>query len=153
MSSLVFDKIKKILDERKIKYISKHHEPVYTSEQAAAARGDKLKQGAKAMIIKTDKDFVLAVLSAEKRIDSKKLKKVLNSKSISFADVGKVKSFDLVPGAVPPFGSVIGLKTYVDKSLLENDEISFNAGSLTDSLKIKLDDYLKVENPIVSDFS
>ena len=149
----VFDKIKKILDEKGIKYSTKHHESVYTSEQAAAVRGDSLKQGAKAMIVKTDKEFVLAVLSAEKKIDSKKLKKILHSKNTSFADVVKVKSLDLVPGSVPPFGSVIGLKTYVDKSLLENEEISFNAGSLTDSIKMRLKDYLSVENPTVEDFS
>ena len=149
----VFEKIKRILDEKNIKYALKAHEPVYTSEQAAKARGDSLKQGAKAMIVKTDKDFVLLVLSAEKRIDSKKVKKILNSKNTSFADVEKVKSFGLVPGSVPPFGSVIGLKTYVDKSLLENEEISFNAGSLTNSIKMKLKDDLQVENPIVSDFS
>ena len=148
----VFDKIKKILDEKGIKYSTKHHESVYTSEQAAAVRGDSLKQGAKAMIVKTDKEFVLAVLSAEKKIDSKKLKKILHSKNTSFADVVKVKVLDW-PGSVPPFGSVIGLKTYVDKSLLENEEISFNAGSLTDSIKMRLKDYLSVENPTVEDFS
>lgn len=149
----VFDKIKKILDGKGIKYSTKHHESVYTSEQAAAVRGDSLKQGAKAMIVKTDKEFVLAVLSAEKKIDSKKLKKILHSKNTSFADVVKVKSLGLQPGSVPPFGSVIGLKTYVDKSLLENEEISFNAGSLTDSIKMRLKDYLSVENPTVEDFS
>ncbi len=149
----VFEKIKRILDEGNVKYSVKRHDPTYTSEQAAAARGDSLKQGAKAMIVKADKEFVLMVLSAEKKIDSKKLKKVLKSKNTSFADVEKVKSFNLVPGAVPPFGSVIGLKTYVDKSLLENEDISFNAGSLTNSIKMKLKDYLKIENPIIEDFS
>src|SRR3989304_1738499 len=106
MKMSIFEKIKSILDEKKIKYKSKYHEPVYTSEQAAMARGDNLKQGAKAIIMKVDKDFVLLVLSAEKRIDSKKLKKMLNSKRLSFADLNEVKSFDLVPGSVPPFGSV-----------------------------------------------
>ena len=57
------------------------------------------------------------------------------------------------PGSVPPFGSVIGLKTYVDRSLLENEEISFNAGSLTNSIKMKLKDYLNVEKPVIEDFS
>ena len=149
----VFEKIKKILDANKVKYSVKHHEPVYTSEQAAKARGDNIKQGAKAIIMKTDKEFVLLVLSAEKRIDSKKVKVLLGSKSVSFADVDKVKSLGLQPGSVPPFGSVLGLKTYVDRSLLENKEISFNAGSLTDSITLSLKDYLDIENPIISDFS
>jgi Ala-tRNA(Pro) deacylase len=149
----VFEKIKKILDEKKLKYSVKVHEPVYTSKQAAKVRGDKLKQGAKAIIMKTAKGFVLVVLSAERKIDSKKLRKVLDSKKISFANLEELKIFALVPGSVPPFGSVLGLKTYVDKSLLENKEISFNAGSLTNSIMLNLKDYLAVENPIIEDFS
>jgi Ala-tRNA(Pro) deacylase len=149
----VFEKIKKILDANKIKYSVKHHEAVYTSEQAAKVRVDNIRQGAKAIIMKTDNGFVLLVLSAEKRIDSKKVKALLGTKSASFADVDKVKEFGLQPGSVPPFGSVIGLKTYVDRSLLENKKISFNAGSLTDSIEMELNDYLKVESPIISDFS
>ena len=122
----IFEKIKEILDKKDIKYSVKFHEPVYTSEQAAKVRGDSLKQGAKAIILKTGNGFVLVVLSAEKKIDSKKLRKFLESKKISFADVDEVKSFNLVPGSVPPFGSILGIKTYVDKSLLENEKISEN---------------------------
>jgi Ala-tRNA(Pro) deacylase len=105
----IFEKIKKILDEKGLKYSLKHHEPVYTSQQASEVRGDPLKQGAKAMIIRTEKGFFLAVLSSAKKIDSKKLKKVLRVKSTTFASVEEVKSFKLVPGSVPPFGSVLGL--------------------------------------------
>jgi len=149
----VFEKIKEILNASGIKYSLKHHEPVYTSEQASRIRGDKLKQGAKAIIMDTSKNFVLIVLSAEKKINSKKLKKILKSKSLSFASHDKVKSLGLESGSVPPFGSFFGLKTYVDKSLLENEDISFNAGSLTDSIKMKLKDYLAIEKPIIVDFS
>lgn len=149
----VFKKIKEILNSSGIKYSLKHHEPVYTSEQAAKVRGDKLKQGAKAIIMSTDSGFVLAVLSAEKRIDSKKLKKILKTKNLSFASSDKIKNFGVEQGDVPPFGRILGLKTYVDKSLLENEEISFNAGSLTDSIKMKLKDYLAIEKPTIADFS
>jgi len=149
----IFERIKRILDEDGLKYSVKTHEPVYTSEQAAKVRGQSLKQGAKAIILRTDDNFVLAVLSAEKKIDSKKLRRILGSKKISFADVEKLKTYGLQPGSVPPFGSILGLKTYVDKSLLENNEISFNAGSLTNSITLRLRDYLNVENPIIEDFS
>jgi Ala-tRNA(Pro) deacylase len=148
-----FEKIKKILDKANLEYSVKHHEPVYTSGQAAEARGDKLKQGAKAIIMKANRDFVLIVISAEKKIDSKKLKKILKSRDLSFAGSDKLRELGLESGSVPPFGSVLGLRTYVDKSLLENEEISFNAGSLTDSITMKSKDYLKTEKPIVEDFS
>ena len=149
----IFEKIKEILDQANLEYFVKHHEPVYTSEQAAKIRGDKLKQGAKAIIMKANENFLLIVISAERKINSKKLKKILKSKDLSFARSDKLRDLDLESGNVPPFGSVLGLKTYVDKSLLENEEISFNAGSLTDSIKMKLKDYLKIEKPFVEDFS
>ena len=149
----IFEKIKEFLNQSEIKYSVKHHEPVYTSEQAAKIRGDELKQGAKAIIMEADRNFVLIVLSADRKINSKKLKKILNSKKLSFASPEKLKSFNLEPGDVPPFGSILGLETYVDKSLLENEDISFNAGSLTDSIKMKLKDYIKIEKPFIQDFS
>jgi len=38
-------------------------------------------------------------------------------------------------GAVPPFGSIFGIKTYVDNSLVkQGDYISFNAGLRTKSV-------------------
>ena len=149
----VLEKIKKLLDENKVEYKTKHHEPTRTSEESAKARGDNIKQGAKAIIINADDEFVLAVLSAERKIDSKKLRKILEAKKTSFADSDFLKSLNLEQGNVPPFGSVIGLKTYADKSLLENKEISFNAGSLTDSISMRLEDYLAVEKPTVAEFS
>jgi Ala-tRNA(Pro) deacylase len=149
----IFEKIKEILDQANLEYSVKHHEPVYTSEQAANIRGDKLKQGAKAIIMKANENFILIVISAERKINSKKLKKILKSKNLSFASSDKLRDLGLESGNVPPFGNVLGLKTYVDKSLLENEEISFNAGSLTDSIKMKLKDYLKIEEPFVEDFS
>ena len=149
----ILEKIKQILDQAKLKYSIKHHTPVYTSEQAAKIRGDKLKQGAKAIILKADENFVLIVISAERKINSQKLKKILKSKKLSFASFDKLESLNVKSGGVPPFGSILKLKTYVDKSLFENEEISFNAGSLTDSITMRLSDYFRIEKPFVEDFS
>ena len=48
---------------------------------------------------------------------------------------------------MPPFGSVLGIKTYCDDSLKNEDEIVFNAGLRDKSVFIKLSDYIKLENP------
>lgn len=151
---MIFSKIKELLDKNNIKYELKHHEPLFTSEQAARVRGDSLKQGAKSIVMKSKDKYFLIVISGAKRINSKKLKKILNVKSLSFISEEELEKITgLKTGAIPPFGSVLDLQTYVDKSLLENKEISFNAGSRTDSIKMKSKDYLLVENPIVCEFS
>ena len=51
----------------------------------------------------------------------------------------------LVPGAVPPFGEpILSLPLYVDASVLANERIAFNAGSLTDSIIMPIHDYRRI---------
>lgn len=54
---------------------------------------------------------------------------------------------------MPPFGSIFGLKTYMDESLRnQGDSINFNSGKRTNSVCMSLKDYLNVENPTVCQF-
>jgi len=141
----VFDEIKKLLDSKSISYEVKEHDPVYTSEQAAKARGEDIKIGAKAMVLKVDKKFVMIVLSAALKIDGKKIRKELKVKKVRFATPEEVKEkTGCVLGSVPPFGNLFDLEVYVDKSLLDNEFMAFNAGLLTKSIKMKRVDYLSV---------
>ena len=48
----------------------------------------------------------------------------------------------LVPGSLPPFGRpILPFPLHVDASTLANERIAFNAGSLTDSIVMGVDDY------------
>ena len=150
----VIEKIIKLLEDNKLKYELKEHLPSYTSEQSAKYRNEPLKIGAKALILKADKEFIMAVLSAEKKLDSKKLKLILQTKSLKFASTEDVKAItSCISGSIPPFGNLFSLKLFIDESLLENEYIAFNAGSLTKSIKMKLKDYLKITNHELNEFS
>jgi hypothetical protein len=50
------------------------HEPVYTSEQAAAVRGTPLSSGAKALICKGDEEFVMFVVPADRKLASRAIR-------------------------------------------------------------------------------
>jgi prolyl-tRNA editing enzyme YbaK/EbsC (Cys-tRNA(Pro) deacylase) len=60
-----------------------------------------------------------------------------------------------VPGSSPPFGEpILQLELYVDNSILRNEKIAFNAGSLTDSIIMRTEDYVQIAKPKgVFDFS
>ena len=104
MSVSAFDKIKTFLDENNVSYEFKEHEPVRTSEEAATVRGDDIRIGAKAMVLKADNDFLMVVLSAAKKIDSKTLKEILGVKKLRFATPEEVmEKTGCIPGGVPPF--------------------------------------------------
>lgn len=149
-----FDKLKSFLDENNVSYEYKEHEPVRTSEEAAAARGDDIRIGAKAMILKADDKFIMVVLSAAKRIDSKALKSILGVKSLRFATPEEVmEKTGCEPGGVPPFAHIFSLDLMVDKSIVQNEFMAFNAGERTKSLKIKTKDYINLLKPGIEEFS
>jgi Ala-tRNA(Pro) deacylase len=149
-----FSKLKSFLDENNISYEYKEHEEVRTSEEAAKARGEDIKIGAKAMILKADDKFIMFVLSAAKKIDSRRVKEILGVKSLRFATPEEVERLTgCIPGGVPPFANIFGLELIVDKTIPENEFMAFNAGERTKSLKLKAKDYLALLNPRIEDFS
>lgn len=115
-----------------------------------------LASGAKAMLLKDntknisdDKLFYLAVMSASKKFSWKLVKKILKIKNMRFATPEEVFTVTrCLPGAVPPFGSVFNVPTLVDESLkTQGDTINFNCGLRTHSMRLKTEDYIKVEQP------
>ncbi len=124
------------------------HQPVYTSAQAAAARGVDLHSGAKALIVKAGQRMLMFVLPADLALDSKTARKSLGCKSMRFATKQEVLAITgLEPGAIPPFGSLFGLETLCDDRLAENESINFNAGAHTISICMGSADYFAVEQP------
>jgi prolyl-tRNA editing enzyme YbaK/EbsC (Cys-tRNA(Pro) deacylase) len=156
MSTTIFQQIKALLDQRAIPYKHVHHQPTYTSEESARARGESTRIGGKALVMKIENQFRLFVLSAARKMDSHAMKKHLGVKRTRFATPKELKELTgCVPGCVPPFGEpIVALPLYLDKSILENEKIAFNAGSLTDSIIMKVEDYLILVEPAeIFDFS
>ena len=130
------------------------HEPVYTSQQAADVRGTTIEQGAKAMVMKADGRPVLVVLASHLRVDSKRFKSLYGVKDLRLASPEEVEELTgLKPGSIPPFGNAVGLPTYVDRSLLANDRIAFNAGLHTRSIVMPCQDYIDLVGPEIGEFA
>jgi len=151
----IFSNICALLADRNVVFRTIHHQPTFTSEESAAARGEEVKIGGKALVMKVDDKFKLFVISATLKADSKKIKQYFKAKSIRFATKEELLELtSLVPGSVPPFGRpILNFDLFVDKSIVENEKIAFNAGSLTDSIIMKTSDYLALTNPSIFSFS
>src|ERR1041384_8294454 len=114
----VFERVCELLDQKLIPYDVLRHAPVYTSEEAAAIRGTPLSSGAKALICKADDAFVMIVLPADRKLSSKSVRKSHGIKSLRFASREEVEQLSgLVPGSIPPFGSLFNLPTWCDERL------------------------------------
>lgn len=153
MSAKTYEVIKAKLDAAGIEYKAHTHEPTLTSADAARIRGVALEEGAKALVIRVSKtkEHILCVMPAHLRLDTKKLRPHIGNRMSFASDTAEL--VDCVPGSVPPFGSVLGLKTYCDRRLLDNEYIHFNAGELTESITMKAQDYVSVEQPELIDLT
>lgn len=146
--SVILESLRVFLREKNVSFREVHHQPTFTSEQSARARGEDVKVGGKAILMKIGNEFKLFVLSASLKVDSKAIKKRFGVKKIRFATKEELADLTgLVPGCVPPFGRpILDFDLYIDQSIAENEKIAFNAGSLTDSIVMSVEDYIRVAN-------
>lgn len=134
------------LDAEDVAYRYVEHEPTRTSEESAAARGEPLEIGAKALLLKADELFVLVVLSAARKLRSNAVRKHLGARTLRFATTDELLAITgLPPGAVPPFGRpIFDLPLLIDRSITRNERSAFNAASLTASIVMPTTDYLRL---------
>ncbi len=131
-----------LLKEAGISYRLLEHEPVFTSEQAAAVRGTPPESGAKALLVKSDDQYHLLVIAGSRRIDNARLRHALGTRHVRFASAEEL--FQVTgchPGALPPFGQLFGLRVLLDRSLQAAPMVAFNAGSHTVSVVMEGDDF------------
>jgi Ala-tRNA(Pro) deacylase len=153
--SNTLEAIREHLRSLQIDFREVHHPPTFTSEESAKARGEDLKIGGKALLMKTGDVFRLFVLSASRKADSAKIRDRFAVRKIRFATAEELKDLTgLVPGSVPPFGQpILPFELYADESVMENEKIAFNAGSLEDSIILKTEDWRRAANPEVFPFT
>ena len=147
---MVLARIREFLKAQDVAYREAHHGPTRTSREAADARGEPIRIGGKAIVAKVDQGFRLFVLSAALELDSRAICRHLKAQRFRFALREELLELTgLVPGCVPPFGRpIMDLDLYLDCSILENDRIAFNAGSLTDSMIMDREDYIRIAQPL-----
>jgi prolyl-tRNA editing enzyme YbaK/EbsC (Cys-tRNA(Pro) deacylase) len=152
---MILEKIRTWLNTEGVAFREVHHEPTRTSEDSARARGEELRVGGKALLIKVDDTYRLFILSADRKLDSSAVKRRFGARKTRFATPEELADLTgLVPGSVPPFGApILPFPLYVDPSVFTNDRIAFNAGSLTDSIVMPIADYRRLAAPEVFEFT
>jgi prolyl-tRNA editing enzyme YbaK/EbsC (Cys-tRNA(Pro) deacylase) len=143
------DRLRQFLASQGVVFREVHHEVTRTSAESARARGEELRVGGKALVVKADDTYHLCVLPADCKLNSAAVKTVLGARKIRFASGEELLELTgLVPGSVPPFGRpILPFQLFADVRLIDNDRIAFNAGSLTTSFVLPMADYVRVAQP------
>ena len=151
----VSETLRKFLASSKIRYTVARHPVAYTAQEIAAAQHVPGRQLAKSVLVKTERGAVLAVLPAIHLIDLKKLKAALGAKQLTIAKETDIKRQfpDIEVGAMSPFGNLYGVPVIVDRELGEAEEVVFNGGSHTETVKLRYRDFAALVHPKTGAFS
>ncbi|MFA4817476.1 MAG: YbaK/EbsC family protein [Parcubacteria group bacterium] len=157
-------KIIQYLDDSKYKYEIVEHKTTYTAWDTAQTEKIKPQEVAKALVMKVDGDYILAMLPANRNLDKQKLLKTINAgrkkigaknyKKIDFAkEAWMKKNLPGKVGATPPFAKIIKIDIFIDSLLAKNKKIYLGSGEYTNSIRVNTNQYLKIENPVKGIFS
>lgn len=131
-------KILNFLEKAKIKYVPIQHRIVYTAFDKSQTLKVPQKMVGKTLLVKLDKNPALVLIPANKNLDKEKLKKIAKAKGVDFLKEAWMKRNlkGIKVGAIPPFGNLWGLATFIDKTLLKEPKIIVNGGDYNWSIKI-----------------
>jgi len=146
--------LKSFLDENHIPYSVLTHTTAYTAQGAAATMQISGKEIAKSVVLWAGEGMILAVLPAPNHVRLEKLAAEVGN-SVRLATEQEFSSLfpDCELGAMPPFGSLYNLTTYVDEFLAADEAIVFNAGTHRDAIRMRYDDFVRVAKPRVCSFT
>lgn len=146
--------LKAFLDKRSVKYVSILHSPAYTASEIAQSAHVSGRDFAKTVIVMVDEEMTMVVLPANRQLILGELREMLETDRVRLASEAEFKDAfpDCDLGAMPPFGNLYGMLTYVAANLADEREIVFNAGTHTELIKMSYEAYERVVQPTVLDF-
>ena len=143
--------LREFLDRHKVKYVTIAHSLAYTAQEIAESAHIRGKELAKTVMVRLDGKMAMAVLPASKRVNFDLLRQGSGASTVELAGEGEFK--DRFPecelGAMPPFGNLYGMEVLVSEDLAAADEIAFNAGTLTELIRMSCKDFQRLVQPKV----
>jgi len=149
-------KIIKFLEKAKIKYEPIKHRTVYTAYDKSQTLKVPEKIVGKTLILRTNGKLAVVLISASKNLDINKLKKIAKVKKVEFISEKLIKNKikGVKVGAIPPFGNLWKLPTFIDRTLFNQLKIIVNGGDYNWSIRISTASLKKlISNLVIGSFS
>jgi Ala-tRNA(Pro) deacylase len=151
----IVSRLVEYLDENGVIYAAIRHPKAYTAQEVAAQLHCKGKDMVKTVVVKAGRQSLLAVLPSTHRVDFELLSKALQFEDVRLASEPEFQSLfpECDPGAMPPLGNLYGLPVLCEESLTQDEVIHFNAGTHTDAVRMRFEDFRRLVKPRVARFA
>ncbi len=146
------NKLKEFLDGQQIKYVTITHSASYTAQEVAASVHVRGKELAKTVVVTLDGRMAMVVLPASRKVGFDQLREISGAENVQLASERAFS--DMFPGcevgAMPPFGNLYDMDVYASKLLEQDEEITFNACSHTELIRLAYRDFVRLVKPTVA---
>tara|TARA_Y100001970_G_scaffold292820_1_gene435985 strand:+ start:2513 stop:2992 length:480 start_codon:yes stop_codon:yes gene_type:complete len=118
-----------------------------TAEDAALSLNCQVGAIVKSLLLRANDNFILCLVSGDKRCSLNKIKKIINIRDVSMADAEQVKNqtgFSI--GGVSPIGHMKKINILIDKSLSRFEYVYAAAGHPHSIFKITYNQLVKLTN-------
>ncbi len=151
----MYDRLQQFLSAEQAEYETLGHDAAVTAQEQAAAMhvpGDRV---AKVLVVKERDGYVLAAVPATTQVDLDRLKGLIGHDDVRLATVEETRAAvpDCVPGAIPPFGALYGLRSFVDHRLFAVPEVTMPAGDPASAIRMRAAEFRRVVNAVEGDFA
>ena len=148
------EKIKDFLNSNHVPYEVIRHPLAYSSTQTAHLAHVHGYEMAKPVMVKIKGKLVMVVMTANQKVNLSLLKALYETQDVELAaETEFVNKFDdCEMGAMPPFGNLYGFDEIISDELTRDDEIFFNAGTHTELIKMKFQDFERLVHPRIINF-
>jgi Ala-tRNA(Pro) deacylase len=144
-------KVQELLRHEEVPYKSIWHPIAYSAQKTAAFAHVSGKEFAKPVMMKVDGRLCMVVVPGSMQVDIDKLREATGARDVRLANESEFKHMfpDCEVGAMPPFGHLYGLQTFVAEKLTHDELIAFNAGTHNELIEITFRDFERLEHPRV----
>ena len=152
-------KLAKYLEKAGVKHNILKHKTVYTAYDVAATMGKKLNEIAKSLLVAADKNYYLAILPADHKLDFKKLAELISKAAGRKIKIVKIPGEEMMAkllkvkaGAMSAFGGLHKLPVVMEKKLAGAKKAGFSSGSFNHSVEMAVKDFIKLEKAVLGSF-
>ncbi len=151
----ILSKLHEFLDANGVQYQVVTHRQAFTAQEVAATEHVSGKEVAKVVMLRSGSEFLMSVLPAPYLVDLDRAERVTGKPHLVLATEAEFKGLfpQCEAGAMPPFGNLYNLPVYVDAALTHDEYIIFNAGTHTQTVRMKYADFARLVQPKVGSFA
>jgi Ala-tRNA(Pro) deacylase len=153
---MVPENILRHLQSAGVPFVVRPHPRVVSAQRLAATVHVSGYRVAKSVVVEVDGRRALAVLPAADIVDTRRLATALGARQVRILNESEFLDLfrECEVGAEPPFGSLYGLPTIMERNLVHVVEpLILRAGSHEEVLEMKVEDFVRLERPRLADFA